>query len=89
MLTGVDRYRDHALIQPLATASKKEEPYIDLPYDTLQELIKCPQEGDQTAKEAWQAVALPRRRVTKRQGANKVNNYRDISEDIEGLLYQK
>jgi hypothetical protein len=87
MLAGVDRCRDHALRQAFSTASREEEPYKDLPPDTLRELIKCSQEEDPTAREARCALALPWGPVTKCPGDKKVNHYGDPWEERDSFLY--
>jgi hypothetical protein len=76
MLVGVNRCINHALRQVFTTASREEKPYKDLPLDTLQELIKCSQQEDRTAKKAQRALALLGDLTIKRIENNKMNYYR-------------
>ncbi len=91
MLADVDRCRDHALRQAFATAAAEEQSYDNLPPDTLQELVKRSLEEDPVAKEARQALELPRSPPKKSydQSTKKLINYRNTLEDVDGLLYRK
>jgi hypothetical protein len=89
MLAGMDCCRDHPLRQAFTTAVREEERFIDLPPNTLRELIKGSKEEDLAAKEARWALTLPQGPVMKCPGDNKINHYNDTWEVIDSLLYQK